>query len=196
MSETQEFSIVAEPQMRPDQCKFNFETPLFERGIYFFDRKNWSKDSILADLLFQLDHVALLVVTKDSILVTQDSDLDWRELGKKIGQAIREAIQSGKNLISPELTRRTSEEDHLFEQVSSILNERVNPSIASHGGSIELVDVKKKDVFLKMAGGCQGCAMAAMTLRQGVERALRDAIPDLGAVYDTTLHEEGAHPYL
>ena len=57
----------------------------------------------------------------------------------------------------------------LAQRVRAVLNSRVNPSIAAHGGQIDLVDVKDTEVYLEMSGGCQGCAMSRMTLRQSVE---------------------------
>jgi len=57
------------------------------------------------------------------------------------------------------------------------------------------VDVKGDEVFVQMGGGCQGCAMSRMTLRQGVERMLREALPELSAVHDVTDHDSGENPY-
>jgi Fe/S biogenesis protein NfuA len=83
----------------------------------------------------------------------------------------------------------------LAEKVRSILDQQVNPAIASHGGKILLVDVKETEVFMEMTGGCQGCAMSRMTLRQGVERMIRQAIPEVTAIHDVTDHSQGENPY-
>lgn len=83
----------------------------------------------------------------------------------------------------------------LADRVKQVLAERVNPAVASHGGSIQLVDVDGSDVYLELGGGCQGCGMARVTLKQGVERMLREAIPDLGQVIDITDHAAGSNPY-
>ncbi len=84
----------------------------------------------------------------------------------------------------------------IADRVRSVLEEQVNPAIAAHGGMISLVDVQETDVYVEMSGGCQGCALSRMTLRQGVERMLREAVPELTAVHDVTDHESGANPYL
>ena len=81
------------------------------------------------------------------------------------------------------------------ERVREVLDEQVNPAIASHGGAISLVDVQGTEIYLEMSGGCQGCAMSRLTLRQGVERMLRQAIPELSAVHDITDHAGGSNPY-
>ena len=83
----------------------------------------------------------------------------------------------------------------LAQRVSEVLDAQVNPSIAAHGGQIDLVDVKDTEIYLEMSGGCQGCAMSRMTLRQGVERMLRQEVPEITAVHDVTDHAGGSNPY-
>jgi Fe/S biogenesis protein NfuA len=83
----------------------------------------------------------------------------------------------------------------LADRVRTILDTQVNPAVASHGGRISLVDVDGRDIYLELGGGCQGCGMARVTLRQGVERMLREAIPELGQVLDITDHAAGTNPY-
>ena len=84
----------------------------------------------------------------------------------------------------------------IADRVRSVLETQVNPAIAAHGGMISLVDVENTDVYVEMSGGCQGCTLSRMTLRQGVERMLREAVPELTAVHDVTDHASGDNPYL
>ncbi len=78
-----------------------------------------------------------------------------------------------------------------------VLDEQVNPAIASHGGRADLValDEEKKVAYIKLSGGCQGCAMSRMTLSQGIETMLREALPELSGVVDVTDHASGANPF-
>jgi Fe/S biogenesis protein NfuA len=78
-----------------------------------------------------------------------------------------------------------------------VLEESINPSIASHGGRADLValDEDQKIAYIKLSGGCQGCAMSRMTLSQGIETSLREAIPTLGSVVDVTDHASGENPF-
>ncbi|HUY16673.1 MAG TPA: NifU family protein [Acidimicrobiales bacterium] len=78
-----------------------------------------------------------------------------------------------------------------------VLDEQVNPSIASHGGRADLValDENAKTAYIKLSGGCQGCAMSRMTLTQGIETMLREAIPELVSVLDVTDHASGVNPF-
>ena len=85
----------------------------------------------------------------------------------------------------------------LASRVATVLEEMVNPSIASHGGRADLVAMDEQGgvAYLRLSGGCQGCAMSRMTLTQGIEVALRDEIPEVTRVVDVTDHAGGANPY-
>ena len=83
----------------------------------------------------------------------------------------------------------------LAEQVAQVLDRQVNPAIAAHGGHARLVSEENGVVYLQLGGGCQGCGMAAMTLRQGIERILREALPEIVEIVDVTDHQSGENPY-
>jgi Fe/S biogenesis protein NfuA len=81
------------------------------------------------------------------------------------------------------------------EKVRMLLEERINPAIASHGGVAHLIAVDGSVAQLELGGGCQGCGLAAVTLRQGIERAILDAIPEIDEVVDVTDHSLGTNPF-
>ncbi|MEN8041604.1 MAG: NifU family protein [Actinomycetota bacterium] len=81
------------------------------------------------------------------------------------------------------------------EKVRTLLDERINPAIASHGGVANLIRVEGEVAQLELGGGCQGCGLAAVTLRDGIERAILDAIPEITEVVDVTDHSMGANPF-
>lgn len=83
----------------------------------------------------------------------------------------------------------------LADQVAQVLAEAVNPAIASHGGRAELVSVDGTVAYLKLGGGCQGCGMAQVTLKEGIERILLESIPELTDIVDVTDHASGTDPY-
>ncbi len=81
------------------------------------------------------------------------------------------------------------------ERVAQVIDRVVNPAIAMHGGRAELVAVEDDTVYVQLSGGCQGCGMASVTLTQGIEVSLREAIPEIARVVDTTDHASGSNPY-
>ena len=74
-------------------------------------------------------------------------------------------------------------------------DEKINPAIASHGGQVSLADIQDNKVFLQFGGGCQGCGMVDVTLKQGVEVMIKEAVPEVAEVLDITDHEKGVNPY-
>lgn len=81
-------------------------------------------------------------------------------------------------------------------QIKKCIDDEINPMIASHGGRIDLVDYVDKNIYIEMSGGCQGCASSTATLRQGVERVLRENFgDDIKNIIDVTDHNAGTNPF-
>lgn len=127
--------------------------------------------------------------------VLDEAVIDFVERVNESGFEVRTsaAVAASKN--GTGTGAATPPQGALADRVREVLDRQVNPGIAAHGGSIALVDVKDNDVYLEMSGGCQGCAMSRLTLRQGVERMLRQAVPEIAAVHDITDHAGGSSPY-
>ena len=100
-------------------------------------------------------------------------------------------MQSGFRVFYPS----PSWDDPLAQRVQDVLDTQINPGIASHGGEVSLERLEGDTVYLRMGGGCQGCASAQLTLRSGVEQMLRAAVPDIRHIVDLTDHEAGESPY-
>jgi Fe/S biogenesis protein NfuA len=81
------------------------------------------------------------------------------------------------------------------QRVIQVLDQEINPAIAAHGGYAELVAVEGSVAYLRLSGGCQGCGLAAVTLSQGIEVAILDAVPEISEVVDVTDHASGDNPY-
>jgi len=85
--------------------------------------------------------------------------------------------------------------DPVATAVQQVLDGEINPNVASHGGFVQLLDVKEGVAYVRLGGGCQGCGMANVTLKQGVEVAIRRAVPQIKSVLDTTDHAAGGNPF-
>jgi Fe/S biogenesis protein NfuA len=83
----------------------------------------------------------------------------------------------------------------LARRVMAVLGRDVNPNIASHGGHAELAAIEGTTAYLRLGGGCQGCSMATVTLSQGIEVAITQAVPEITQVIDVTDHASGTNPY-
>jgi len=125
-------------------------------------------------------------VESDAVESLEGAVVDFVERVNESGFEVKTASPNGGAAVDSE---------EMAEKIRAVLDERVNPAVAAHGGAIVLRAVEGNDVFIEMTGGCQGCAMSRMTLRQGVERMLREVIPQIGNVHDATDHQSGENPY-
>jgi len=83
----------------------------------------------------------------------------------------------------------------LAQRVQKVIDAKINPGVASHGGFVELMDVQGDKAFVRLGGGCQGCGMVNVTLKQGIEVMIQEEIPEITQVIDTTDHAGGNNPY-
>jgi Fe/S biogenesis protein NfuA len=85
--------------------------------------------------------------------------------------------------------------DPLAVAVQRLIDDEINPALASHGGFVHLLDLKDGVAHVELGGGCQGCGMAHVTLKRGIEARIREALPEVKEVVDVTDHSGGANPY-
>ena len=85
--------------------------------------------------------------------------------------------------------------DPKAQAVQEVIDTQINPGVASHGGHVALLDVKDDIAYIALGGGCQGCGMADVTLKQGIEVMLKEAVPEIRQVIDTTDHAAGKNPF-
>lgn len=128
-----------------------------------------------------------VVVDPESAKILRGTTIDW----------VESLHGSGFKFENPNLKPLGSEplEGPLVDRVKRVIDERVNPGVAMHGGRITLVDIRENIVYVSMGGGCQGCGMAGVTLTQGIKEMIKEAAPEVVDVRDVTDHASGANPY-
>ena len=194
---TTEIRITAEP-IDTHRCKFVVSEPVLAGGVRRFAGADDAKGSPLAQAIFAIPGLDAteLIVSGNIVTVVKQSPAPWQAVGKAVGMAIRTAMASDlPPLSAPPRLPNAVNDDALYEQVAKVFEEQVNPMVARHGGRVELIDVQDAVVMLRMGGGCQGCGMADVTLRQGIEGLLAQAAPEVRGIVDITDHTSGANPY-
>ncbi|TNF02275.1 MAG: NifU family protein [Deltaproteobacteria bacterium] len=83
----------------------------------------------------------------------------------------------------------------MIRQLEKLFDEQVRPALAAHGGGVEIVDYDNDKLYLKLSGGCQGCSSSTATLKDGIERLVKETYPDVKEVIDLTDHSSGDNPY-
>jgi Fe-S cluster biogenesis protein NfuA len=192
----QEIKITGYPsRVDPMECSFTVDRPVLEDRSFYFPSAEKAVGSPLAERLFAVPGVATVLVAHDTVTVTKDAARTWQEVGKEIGAAIRDIVRSGEPAVSPEAMTRVPPPDTIREVVQHLIDTQINPGIASHGGHVRLLDVRGNAVYIEMGGGCQGCGMANVTLRHGIEKVIREMVPEVGEILDVTDHAAGRNPF-
>lgn len=188
--------IRVQPSARdPDALHFLLDAPVQAgAGAVTFDGPE--AGAPLARALFAIAGVRQVAVSGASINIGKEAGAQWAEMKASIAVAIR-ATLAGTDQPLGEAPEETGGEDDewMLVAVNNLLTSHINPSIAKHGGRIIAERVSDGTLYIRMAGGCQGCAASQLTLRGGVERILRGALPTLKAIVDVTDHETGTRPF-
>lgn len=189
-----EIAIQAEV-VSEETCQFTVDRPVYPEESIYFANSEAAKGSPLAEALFEIENVIGVLVSHNVVKVTKSGNDEWLPIAKRIGEIIREQLRSGVPAISESVKATLPPGDVIKERIQELFNTQINPAVAQHGGYVDLVDVRGNVVYLRMGGGCQGCGMANVTLKQGIEHAIRLMIPEVGDILDVTDHAEGRNPY-
>ena len=117
------------------------------------------------------------------------------ESAKRLEKATFEFVEAGAESGFRIVGVGPSWDDPVARKVQEIIDSRVKPGVASHGGYVTLLDVKDGRAYVKLGGGCQGCGMANVTLKHGIEAMIREAVPEITEIVDSTDHAGGTNPY-
>lgn len=182
----------------PNACTFHVDRLVAEEGwTVRFERGCDTRGSALPDALFADEDVAALQVQGASVIVWRDGATPWQELAGRIVPVIRQVLQADRPAVSAAAmeTVKDAPTEEIAPMVQRLFDDHINPALAGHGGFARLVKVEDRDVYLEMGGGCQGCAASRLTLRNGIESAIRRAVPQVREVVDVTDHAAGTNPY-
>ena len=171
-------------------CTFTVDRPVYD-GKAAFNDLGEARDNRLADKLLRIPGITSVELSDNLVKLTKDSPEAWNMIGKRIGASIRSFLQPPPDIPADQLLPS----DVVRDKVQRLLSEQINPGVASHGGFVELIDVENNTVYLRMGGGCQGCGAADITLKMGIERMIREEVPQIYQVLDVTDHAAGQNPY-
>jgi len=122
-----------------------------------------------------------VLVDKASVASLKGATIEW----------VEGAFQSGFKIDNPNPLWT----DPTAQAVQDVIDDKINPGVAGHGGHVTLLDVKGSTAYIALGGGCQGCGMADVTLKQGIEVMIKEAVPAIEKVVDSTDHAGGTNPY-
>lgn len=174
------------------RCKFILDQPVIEGGTQKFLSADEAAGLPVVAAVLEVPAICEVVVAGNVITAIQDGTLPWTAIDPQVRYAIDAALAESAAL-SP--SNAPGDDDEAFDIIEEVFNTQINPAVAQHGGKIELIDVQDMTVVVRLMGGCQGCGMANVTLRQGVEETLKRQLPGVKGIRDITDHASGANPY-
>ena len=143
-------------------------------------------------------------------MIEQHGDLPIAMPQGSVANLTGATLEISKNLLKPGLTINNPNSPSpeilgdgpppdlsgpVAEQVDHVIRTQINPSIASHGGMVEVVAVEEGIAYVRLGGACQGCGLAGVTLSQGIESTIVSTVPEVHQVIDVTDHNSGDNPY-
>ncbi len=164
-----------------------------QNGAYAYDMYFQALADASAGDVVQSGDELTVVIPGDSVERLQGASLDF--VTDPSGEGGLVIVNPNTPPSKTPINANVDLSDPMAQRVVAVLEEQVNPSIASHGGRADLVAIENSSVYLRLSGGCQGCGMAKATLSQGIEVILREAIPEIADIVDVTDHADGTNPY-
>lgn len=187
-----EVTITTEP-LDARRCRFVLDHAVAE-ATRTFGSGDEARGVPLAQAVLEVPGVCEVELAGHVVTVVQAGDVPWHRLEPQVRYAIETAMRPPAAAAASAAPLAPSD-DQIYDFIDEVFATQINPAVAQHGGRVELVDVQAGVVVVRMMGGCQGCGMATVTLRQGIEAALRRALPDLAGIEDITDHASGTNPY-
>lgn len=178
-------------------CRIQFSRPVSPSGTSLFETPQEAGSWPIVRALLEMPGVHSVIGKGDLLVVARHGDAQWSTLLGSFEAVLGAALDghapsSGQSAPAP---GDPGTSQALRDQIQQIIDDQINPSLASHGGYIDLLGVEQTRVFIHMGGGCQGCAMSSATLKHGVETTLRAEFPEITEILDTTDHAAGENPY-
>lgn len=194
MSEELRITVEDSPE-DSDTCVISVNRPVSPTPLYVSTPEE-AHDHQLALQILELGKLDALLLQDVTITLLKGADgPKWSEVAPAVEQLVRAYYEEYDRVAAAAERPMTTAEEELTERIREIMENEINPAIASHGGRIDVLGVRDTTVYVHMGGGCQGCGMAAVTLRQGVEAALNEKVPEIDTILDTTDHAAGTNPY-
>ena len=181
-------------EAEPDRLALWLEVSGTAAGAYTYDMYFQATDDASSDDVVQRHDDLSVVIPADSVDRVRGSTLDLSGPGST-GMVINNPNRPPQPE-SPGMGRPPADlSGDVAQRIMQVLEQQINPSIAAHGGAAELVAFEDDVAYLRLSGGCQGCGLASVTLTQGIEVAIREAVPEVVRVADVTDHASGSNPY-
>jgi Fe-S cluster biogenesis protein NfuA len=189
-------------------CRIHFGRAVSPAGTSLFETPDEAAAWPVVRALLGIPGMHSVIGKGDILVVARHASTDWAEIFGVLESRLRAVLENLAPIeipgppasvtsapLRPAPSPDSPAEAALRHRVSVVIVEKINPALDAHGGYIDLIDVRDTQLLIHMGGGCQGCAMSAATLRNGVETILRAELPEITEILDTTDHHSGTNPF-
>jgi len=187
MPDTQEtmtprVAVFVEPTPNPNSLKFIVGREITSQGSYEYAQPEEAKNSFLAARIFEIDGVDGVFIGRDFVTVRKKAEASWSEIESHAIDLIEEAVSGTRPVVAEKKAEDVEHGDDVEGIIRRILDLEIRPAVASDGGDVVYQGYKDGILTLKLVGACSGCPSSLMTLRMGIERRLREDVPELKEV--------------
>lgn len=198
--------IFAKENIKDLVLTFDLDQPISNK-IKIYSESKEAQYSPLASKIFGFPWVEMVTIEPQKVSIKRADWVDWDMLAQPVADMIEQHftfyddISKIEENQEPPATSSESDDDQNLElpeeakPIFDFIQTAINPQLAQHGGQVKMLDFQDGIVYLQMLGGCQGCGMAAQTMRDGIQVALTEEFDYVKAVKDITDHSEGLNPY-
>ena len=180
--EDEKIKIHTEGTPNPNALKFVLSKTIINNGSYNFPDKEKSKESPLAEKLFNIQNVKEVFFGKDFITISKNPDATWESIYDKAFEIIDKHIGSGEPILLKTESKKTTTNDETLQKILDILDNQIRPAVNSDGGDVIFDSFEDGVLRLHLQGSCSHCPSSIMTLKSGIEAMLKREIPELKEV--------------
>ena len=185
MSNPDKIQVHTEGTPNPNALKFVLDKIILENGSRNFPDKEKSKDSPLAQRLFNINSVEEVFLGKDFITISKDPNAKWESIYDLAIEAINKHFDSNEPVVINTEAKEAKKEgggSDIEQKILEILDSQIRPAVASDGGDVIFDSFKDGVLRLHLQGSCSSCPSSIMTLKSGIEAMLKRQIPELKEV--------------
>ncbi|PIP94700.1 MAG: hypothetical protein COW00_09325 [Bdellovibrio sp. CG12_big_fil_rev_8_21_14_0_65_39_13] len=180
--------------------KLELSENLFANQHFFLQQPGDAQGSPYLQGLFALNSVRQILIKENEIRLRLTDSKDWKSVAKLAADLTRQHYAKDGQLIPAQFKQHFSDQLNQTEKedlmmIEQIIKDQVIPSLAAHGGTCEVENYSAGILTLRFSGGCQGCSQITVTVKDGIERLLKDKVSSLREVRDATDHAQGDNPY-
>jgi Fe-S cluster biogenesis protein NfuA len=178
------FRMHAERTPNPHSIKWVLGRRVIESAsTAHFDEPPVPEVSPLASRLFEIDGVTLVFLASNFVTVTKREECEWQDLAQPIVDVIKDCLGEGGPALGPAFQEQTAaDESDVVARIRNILEQQVRPAVAQDGGDIVFAGFRDGIVEVYLQGSCSGCPSSSITLKQGIEGLLMEAVPEVQGV--------------